>query len=77
MLLWNAGSAINTVNHLSGYRNFETTDQSKNNFILGYLAWGEGWHNNHHHNQKKFHFQCKWWEFDLSGFIINRFLSEK
>jgi len=51
-----------------GYRNFETNDYSQNNFILGYLGWGQGWHNNHHYDPKSFDFGSsvsgKWWEFD-------------
>ena len=53
---------------LIGYRNFETSDMSQNNFILGYLGWGQGWHNNHHYDPKSFDFGTnvsgKWWEFD-------------
>jgi stearoyl-CoA desaturase (delta-9 desaturase) len=53
---------------LIGYRNFETSDLSHNNLILGYLGWGQGWHNNHHHDPKSFDFGSavsgKWWEFD-------------
>lgn len=51
-----------------GYRNFETSDRSYNNFIIGYLGWGQGWHNNHHHNPSSFDFGTgvsgKWWEYD-------------
>jgi stearoyl-CoA desaturase (delta-9 desaturase) len=62
---------VNVFGHLKagiGYRNFETNDNSQNNFILGYLGWGQGWHNNHHHDPKSFDFgkgiSNKWWEFD-------------
>jgi stearoyl-CoA desaturase (delta-9 desaturase) len=51
-----------------GYRNFETPDNSHNNIVLGYLGWGQGWHNNHHYDPKSFDFGTsisgKWWEFD-------------
>ena len=62
---------VNVFGHIKGligYRNFETKDNTQNNFILGYLAWGQGWHNNHHHDPKSFDFGSslsgKWWEFD-------------
>jgi fatty-acid desaturase len=76
-VLWNAGSLINTVGHtkLLSYRNYETNDSSQNNFLLGYLVWGEGWHNNHHKKAAICNFGHKWWEFDLSNFIIKHFLS--
>jgi stearoyl-CoA desaturase (delta-9 desaturase) len=48
---------INTFCHGKyGYRNFETTDQSCNVPILGWLAWGNGWHNNHHARPGHFDF---------------------
>jgi len=62
---------VNVYGHykgLIGYRNFDTPDQSQNNLILGYTAWGQGWHNNHHHDPKSFDFgkavSGKWWEWD-------------
>ena len=62
---------VNVFGHVKGiigYRNFDIKDMSQNNFILGYLAWGQGWHNNHHQDPKSFDFGTsisgKWWEFD-------------
>ena len=62
---------VNVFGHLRagiGYRNFETGDRSQNNIILGYLCWGQGWHNNHHYAPDSFNFGSgisgKWWEFD-------------
>lgn len=64
-------NGVNVFGHIKGlvgYRNFQTNDQSYNNFIFGYLGWGQGWHNNHHYNPKSFDFGSKisnkWWEFD-------------
>ncbi len=39
---------VNSAAHHSGYRTFRTSDQSTNNWWVALLAWGEGWHNNHH-----------------------------
>ena len=71
---------VNVYGHckgLIGYRNFNTADQSQNNFILGYTAWGQGWHNNHHHDPKSYDFgkavSGKWWEWDPSN-IFKPFL---
>jgi stearoyl-CoA desaturase (delta-9 desaturase) len=62
---------VNVYGHskgLIGYRNFELDDNSQNNMFLGYFAWGQGWHNNHHHDPKSFDFGTsvsgKWWEYD-------------
>ena len=39
---------VNSVNHLWGTRPYPTADHSRNNLLTGILAFGEGWHNNHH-----------------------------
>ena len=70
-LLWNSGSAVNTVGHLFGYRNFQTSDSSKNSLILALLTWGEGWHNNHHYQSQKYYFGTKWYEVDVAGALIS------
>lgn len=75
-ILWNAGSFVNTLTHMIGYRNHKTNDNSTNIFWLGYLMWGEGWHNNHHAHPSNAIFGEKWWEFDLGGFFI-KLLEEK
>jgi stearoyl-CoA desaturase (delta-9 desaturase) len=57
-----------------GYRNFDTRDNSQNNFILGYLAWGQGWHNNHHYAPASYDFgkavSGKWWEWDPCNIFL-------
>ena len=75
-ILWNAGSAINTLTHMVGYRNHDNTDNSTNVWWLGYTMWGEGWHNNHHNDPKNSRFGEKWWEFDL-GYWFIKHLSKK
>ncbi len=69
-LLWNAGSLINTLTHMFGYRNHNTNDDSTNILWLGYLMWGEGWHNNHHNQPNKHRFGEKWWEIDVGNWFI-------
>jgi stearoyl-CoA desaturase (delta-9 desaturase) len=62
---------INILGHTKafiGYRNFNTADHSFNNLIMGFLTWGQGWHNNHHHAPGSYDFgrgvSSKWWEID-------------
>lgn len=43
---------FNYFGHTSGYRNFETTDDSRNNKWLFPFILGEAWHNNHHNDPK-------------------------
>lgn len=70
-LLWHGGSAINSFGHLSGYANYNTSDKSKNNLLLGYFMWGEGWHNNHHKFPSQPNNQRRWFEIDMSFWIIS------
>ena len=45
-------------------------DGSRNNAIVGLLAAGEGWHNNHHADPGSARHGHKWWEFDLTWQVI-------
>lgn len=58
--------AVNSASHMWGYRNFETTDGSRNNWWVSLLSFGEGWHNNHHAQQRSAAHGMRWWEFDLT-----------
>lgn len=69
-ILWNAGSLINNFGHGWGYRNFNTRDHSRNNPLLGFFMWGEGWHNNHHAYPSRSCFGVKNWELDISALMI-------
>jgi stearoyl-CoA desaturase (Delta-9 desaturase) len=40
--------AINSVCHVWGKKDFQTSDNSRNNWLFAILALGEGWHNGHH-----------------------------
>ena len=40
--------SVNSVCHIWGTQPFDSHDQSRNNWIVGVFALGEGWHNNHH-----------------------------
>ena len=64
---------INVLGHLraTGYRNFETDDDSVNDYLTGWLFWGQGWHNNHHYNPSVVDYgSIKWWEFDSAAKIL-------
>jgi len=56
--------------HKTGYRNFSSRDQSKNNQWLFSILLGECWHNNHHHNPKSYTTQFKNYEIDPLGWFI-------
>jgi stearoyl-CoA desaturase (Delta-9 desaturase) len=62
--------SVNSVCHTFGRREFETSDQSRNEWVVGLLAFGEGWHNNHHAFPRSAFHGLHWWQFDLSGYVI-------
>lgn len=62
--------SVNSVCHTFGKREFETTDASRNHWLIGLLAYGEGWHNNHHAFPRNAFHGMHWWQVDLSGLFI-------
>ncbi len=62
--------SVNSVCHTFGKRAFETTDESHNEWIVGLLAFGEGWHNNHHAFPRNAFHGMKWYQVDASGLLI-------
>lgn len=68
--LWISGLTI-YITHKYGYQNTNTKDDSRNVWWLGILAWGEGWHNNHHANPGRWNFGfIRWWEIDVGAWVI-------
>lgn len=63
---------VNLLCHIPGlgYRNHDTRDNSNNFPPLGYLGWGQGWHNSHHAYPASYLFGTKWWEFDACAIFI-------
>lgn len=57
---------VNSLSHMWGYRNYETTDDSRNNWFVAIVAYGEGWHNNHHAYPRMAKHGHRWWEFDIT-----------
>ena len=62
--------SVNSVCHLWGSRPYPEKDLSRNNFLFGVLALGEGWHNNHHAFPTSARHGLKWWQFDPSYYAI-------
>ena len=65
--------SVNSVCHTFGKRAFDTRDASRNEWVVGLLAFGEGWHNNHHAFPRSAFHGLRWWQFDLAGYTIRLF----
>lgn len=63
--------AVNSVGHMWGYRNYETRDNSQNSWWVALCTFGEGWHNNHHADQRSARHGHRWWELDVSWIILS------
>jgi stearoyl-CoA desaturase (delta-9 desaturase) len=57
---------VNSVTHIWGGRRFSTRDDSRNNWFVALLSFGEGWHNNHHAHPTSARHGLAWWELDIS-----------
>ena len=70
VILYHATYTINSLCHKFGSRRYDTKDDSKNNFWLALLTLGEGWHNNHHYFPGTVKQGFKWWEIDITYYIL-------
>jgi stearoyl-CoA desaturase (delta-9 desaturase) len=62
--------SVNSVCHVWGKQPFKGHDQSRNNVVFGVLALGEGWHNNHHAFPTSARHGFRWWQLDVSYWVI-------
>lgn len=70
VVLFHATVSINSLAHVWGSRRFETDDRSRNNFWLALITLGEGWHNNHHRWPQSTRQGFRWWEIDITYYIL-------
>lgn len=68
--LYHATYTINSLAHRFGSRRFQTKDNSRNNFWLALITLGEGWHNNHHYYSGTVRQGFKWYEIDISYYLL-------
>ncbi len=61
---------VNSITHIWGSRRFATRDDSRNNFFVAIMSFGEGWHNNHHANPTSARHGLTWWEVDMNWWGI-------
>jgi stearoyl-CoA desaturase (delta-9 desaturase) len=61
---------VNSATHMWGGRRFNTRDDSRNNWWVALISFGEGWHNNHHAHPASARHGLAWYEFDPSWLQI-------
>jgi len=80
MVLWGIGMRVvvglhatwlvNSATHMWGARRFNTRDDSRNNWWVALITFGEGWHNNHHAHPASARHGLAWYEVDHSWILI-------
>ncbi|WP_197525815.1 acyl-CoA desaturase [Pseudobythopirellula maris] len=68
--LYHVTFSINSLAHKFGTRRFDTKDDSRNNFWLALVTFGEGWHNNHHYFPNSARQGFRWWEIDVTYYLL-------
>jgi stearoyl-CoA desaturase (delta-9 desaturase) len=61
---------VNSATHLWGKKRFPTRDDSKNNWWVALITFGEGWHNNHHAHPTSARHGLAWYELDVTWISI-------
>ncbi len=62
--------SVNSICHMWGFHPYRSEDGSRNNFVVGMLALGEGWHNTHHAFPSSARHGLRWWQPDISYYVI-------
>lgn len=70
VVVWHVTWSVNSLAHLFGYRNYNTSDDSRNNWFVALVTLGEGWHNNHHADARSARHGHRWFEIDLTFSVI-------
>jgi len=68
--LWHVTFAVNSVCHRWGRRSHKPPADSRNNLLIGLLALGEGWHNNHHSFPGASRHGFTRWQFDFTHLVL-------
>ncbi|CAD5323205.1 unnamed protein product [Arabidopsis thaliana] len=61
---------VNSACHVWGKQAWNTGDLSKNNWWVAALAFGEGWHNNHHAFEFSARHGLEWWQLDMTWYVV-------
>lgn len=61
---------VNSATHLWGSQRFDARDDSRNNWWVALLTFGEGWHNNHHALPSSARHGVAWYELDMTYWQI-------
>lgn len=61
---------INSLAHMWGSQPYTDENTARDNPVLAFLTYGEGYHNFHHIFQNDYRNGVKWWQFDPTKWLI-------
>lgn len=70
VLLYHTTFSVNSFCHIFGKKDYKTTDNSRNNWLVALITFGEGWHNNHHKFAYSVRNNIKFWQIDITYMIL-------
>lgn len=62
---------INSLCHMWGRQPYTDTNTAKDNDLLAFFTYGEGYHNFHHYFQSDYRNGVRWWQYDPTKWLIN------
>ncbi len=68
--LFHGTCTINSLAHVMGSQRYDTGDDSRNSALLAIITLGEGWHNNHHRFPGAARQGFRWWEYDVTYYVL-------
>ena len=70
VVLYHTTFCVNSICHIFGKKEYDTKDDSRNNWFIALLTFGEGWHNNHHKFPYSVRNNIKMWQIDITYMIL-------
>ena len=61
---------INSLAHMWGSQPYTDENTARDNFVLAFFTYGEGYHNYHHIFQYDYRNGVKWWQYDPTKWLI-------
>lgn len=70
VVVWHVTWLVNSACHIFGYQNYSVSDTSQNCWWVAMTSFGEGWHNNHHADQRAARNGHRWFEIDITYILL-------
>ncbi len=61
---------INSLAHVWGNQPYSDKNTSRDNPVIAFLTFGEGYHNYHHRFQRDYRNAIRWWQYDPTKWLI-------